>query len=319
VTFTAPLALIALVVIPGLAAAYVEAQRRRRRAAAALASPALHASVIPWRPTWRRHVAALALALGLVVLILAAAGPQRLVAVTERGSRFMLANDVSDSMTATDVRPTRLQAARAGAARFVAQLPAAALVGEISFARHPAVLQLPTRDHALVQAAIRRLSPGGTGTAVGETLSAAVRILSGLRVADNRRPQAAIVLFSDGGANVGPSPMLAARRARVAHIPVDVVVVGTRRGVIPVRRHGETVRSAVPVAPMILHAIARVSGGTVVSASDAGEARAIGTRLTVRLGERPVERSLITDFAGGALALVVAGAGVSMTWSGRLL
>jgi Ca-activated chloride channel family protein len=319
VTFAAPLALIALVVIPALVAAYVVAQRRRRAAMAAFVSVALNASVIPRPPRWRRHVAPLALALGLVALILGAARPQRSVAVAIHGSAFMLVNDVSDSMRATDVRPTRLAAARAAATAFVRQLPSSALVGEMSFAHRPAVLQSPTHDHALVQVAIRRLAPGGGGTAMGETITTAVRILSDLRPPPGRRPPAAIVLLSDGGANVGPSPVLAARRARGADIPVDVIAVGTRRGVIPERRHGRTVASPVPVAPRILDAIARGSGGRVLSASDADEARAIGARLTARLGERHVERGVVTSFAGGGLALVAVGAGLSLTWFGRLL
>ena len=90
----------------------------------------------------------------------------------------------------------------------------------MSFARRPVVLQSPTADHALTSSAIRQLAPGGGGTAIGETITSAVRILSGLRTAENKRIPSAIVLLSDGASNVGPGPVVAARQAKAAHIPI---------------------------------------------------------------------------------------------------
>ena len=318
-TFAAPPVLIALLAIPALVAWYVAVQRRRRRAAAAFAAPALTASVIPHRPGLRRHGPPLLVAIALAALIVAAARPQRSVAVPVRGAAFVLANDVSDSMTATDVRPTRLQAARAAASRFVSQLPASALVGQMAFARRPAVLQSPTTDHALAQAAIEQLAPGGGGTAIGETITTAVRILTTLRTAGGKRPPGAIVLLSDGGSNVGPSPVAAARRARAAHIPVYTIALGTTRGTITERRRGATVTSPVPVAPATLDSIAAASGGRAYTAADAAGARAIYTRLATKLGRKPVKRDLDVAFAGGALALLVAGGGLSLAWFHRLI
>src|SRR4051794_41840762 len=104
----APADLVALVLIPAAIVAYIRYQRHRRRAAAAFAAPALLASVAPRRPGWRRHAPMVAFALALAVLIVAAAKPQRTVAVPVERAAIMLATDVSGSMEATDVRPSRL-------------------------------------------------------------------------------------------------------------------------------------------------------------------------------------------------------------------
>jgi Ca-activated chloride channel family protein len=319
VSFAAPLVLLALVLIPGLAAGYAGRQRRRRRAAAEFAAPALTASVTPRRPGLRRHVPPLLLALALAALIVAIARPQRSVAVPLRGAAFMLANDVSNSMTATDVRPTRLRAAQAAASKFVSALPASALVGQMAFARHPEVLQSPTTDHALDQAAIRSLAPGGGGTAIGATITTAVKILSGLRAAGDRRTPGAIVLLSDGGSNVGASPVAAARQARAAHIPIETIALGTSRGTITERRHGRTVTGRVPVSTRLLAAVAAASGGRAYSSVNAAGAKAIYTHLAATLGHHRVTRDLDVSFAGGALALIVAAGGLSLAWFGRLI
>src|SRR2546430_10142525 len=107
-SFASPLVLLALLAIPLLARWYVGAQRRRARAATAFVMPDLTASVAPRRPRWRRHLPMLAFALALAVLILAAARPQQTVAVPVTEGAIMLANDVSSSMAATDVSPSRL-------------------------------------------------------------------------------------------------------------------------------------------------------------------------------------------------------------------
>ena len=105
-SFASPLVLLALVLVPALVGWYVAHQRARRRAASAFAAPALVPSVAPWRPGWRRHAPMAAFALALAVLVVAAAKPQRTVAVPVETASIMLATDVSRSMTATDV-PTR--------------------------------------------------------------------------------------------------------------------------------------------------------------------------------------------------------------------
>src|SRR5947207_3298417 len=122
----------------------------------------------------------LTFALALIALIIAAARPQHTVAVPVNGAAIMLANDVSSSMTATDVRPSRLHAAQAAAKEFVAGVPDSVEVGQMEFARRPILLQSPTTDHAQTQSAIAQLRPGGGGTAIGDTIHTATLVLSKL-------------------------------------------------------------------------------------------------------------------------------------------
>lgn len=318
-TFATPLFLVALVVVPALAGWYLAEQRRRARAAAAFTASVLAPSVTPNRPGFRRHAPMVILAVALAALIVSAARPQRTVAVPVKSAAFMLASDVSDSMKATDVQPSRLEAAKRAALRFVAGLPGEALVGQMSFARRPIVLQSPTTDHALASSAIRQLAPGGGGTAIGETITTAVRTLSGLRTAQNKRPPGAIVLLSDGASNVGPGPVLAAQQAKAAHIPIYTIALGTARGTIARQRHGRTVTSAVPVSSTELAAIATASGGHAYTAADAAGANAVYHQLATQLGHKQAKRDLNTFFAGGALVLLVCATGLSLGWFGRLI
>jgi Ca-activated chloride channel family protein len=259
------------------------------------------------------------LGLALAALILAAAKPQKTVAVPVRSAAFMLANDVSDSMKATDVAPSRLGAAQRAALRFVADLPSAALVGQMSFARRPVVLQTPTSDHALTSSAIRQLTAGGGGTAIGATITTAMQVLGGLRTAGNRRPPSAILLLSDGTSNVGPSPLAVAAQAKAAHIPIYTIALGTAHGVISHVSHGRTVTSSVPLNASELNAIATASGGRAYTANDATRASAIYRQLATRLGRRQVKRDQIALFAGGALALVLLAVALSLAWFHRLI
>jgi Ca-activated chloride channel family protein len=260
------------------------------------------------------------LGVAVAALIVAAARPQKTVAVPVKSAAFVLANDVSDSMKATDVTPSRLQAAKNAAARFVADLPAAALVGQMSFARHPAVLESPTTDHALAQGAIRQLTAGGGGTAIGDTITTALRALQNTKTASGKRPPAAIVLLSDGTSNVGSDPLVAARQAKADHIPIYTIALGTSRGTITqTHKDGRTTTSAVPVNPTELRQIAQLSGGKSYSAGDAASAKAVYDQLAKKLGHRHVKQDLDVDFAGGALALLVAAGGLSLAWFGRLI
>jgi Ca-activated chloride channel family protein len=211
VSFAAPLVLIALVAIPVLIVLYGGVQRDRRRAAAAFAAPKLAASVTPRRPGWRRHAPMLVVLLAIAALVLAAAKPQRSVAVPVERASIMLVTDVSGSMQATDVKPTRLEAARAAARRFVREVPKGVNVGVMALSSKPRVLASPTTDRDAINAAITQLAPrGGTGT--GEAIQAATRILSRTPTVRGKRPPAAIVVISDGKSTGDVDPVAAATR-----------------------------------------------------------------------------------------------------------
>jgi Ca-activated chloride channel family protein len=314
-SFGEPLVLLALLVLPLLGAWYAAEQRRRRAAAAAFAAPVLQPSVAPRRPGWRRHAGMAAVALALAVLILAAAKPQRTVAVPVERASIALAVDVSGSMTAVDVQPSRLAAAKRAARRFVDEVPGEVNVGLLAFNGTPRVLQSPTRDRDAVGAAIDGMRASG-GTATGEAIAAAVRTLRGR----DRRAPGAVVLLSDGASTSGRDPVAAATAARRQRVPVSTVALGTEQGTITVpRQGGGTETRRVPPDPASLFEIARASGGRSYTAATAPRLKEIYERLGSQLGRKNEKRQITSAFAGGGLLLLLAGMGMSMRWFGRLI
>jgi Ca-activated chloride channel family protein len=317
-SFASPIVLVALAAIPVLAVWYVAEQRRRTRAAAVFAARPLTPSVAPTSPRWRRHAPMLVLALALVALIIAAARPQRSVAVPVKDGAVMLANDISGSMDATDVSPSRLVAAEQAARRFIAKVPATIRVGVVTFARTPTLLQSPTFDHAAARSVLSQLHTSG-GTAMGEALQVALHSLTTLRSQGGKRPPGAIVLISDGASNVGVSPVAIARQAASLHIPVYTISVGTASGTIPIRHGSRTVTTPVPVDPTELTQIAQSSGGRHFTAADAAGVSAVYTHLAAELGHKKAKHEMTASFAGGGLILLLIGSVGSLYWFGRLV
>lgn len=318
-SFSSPLVLIGLAAVPVLAVWYLGQQRRRRDAAAAFASPLMTESVTPRRPGWRRHAPMLIFAIAIALLIAAAARPQRTVAVPVNSAAIMLANDISSSMSATDVKPSRLGAAQKAASRFVSEVPGGAQVGLIEFARRPILLQSPTTNHTLTLGAIAGLRPGGGGTAIGEAITTALHSLTTLPRKGGKRPPGAIVLLSDGTSNVGPGPLAAARQAKADHIPIYTISLGTSHGTIPITRKGQTTTAPVPVSSQELSQIAQASGGQAYTAADSAKASAIYQHLAVQLGHKKVKREITADVAGGGLVLLLAGGALTLMWFGRIV
>ncbi len=318
-SFAAPLVLLALIGLPLLVVWYGQQQRARRAAAAAFAAPRLQPSVAPRRPRWRRHLPMLAFALALALLVLAAARPQRTVAVPVERASIVLATDVSGSMLATDVAPNRLIAAKRAARAFLERVPPAVNVGVMAFNNHATVLASPTRNRDDARAAIDRLEVSG-GTATGEAIATAVTALRNVPGENGRRPPGAIVLISDGTSTYGRDPVEAAREAARLHIPIYTVALGTAQGTIEVRgRDGATRTEHVPPDPQSLAAIAHASGGETFTADSTDGLSAVYERLGSQLGRRDEQRQVTTAFAAGGLVLLLAGAGLSLRWFGRLV
>jgi Ca-activated chloride channel homolog len=319
VSFGAPLVLLALIALPALGLWYLRQQGRRRQAAASFARPALQPSVAPRRPGWRRHAPYAVLAIALAALVVAAARPQKTVAVPIERASIMLVTDNSGSMDATDVRPDRLTAAKLAAQRFIASVPARVNVGVMAFNQTPRVLQSPTRDRQAVNAAIARMTPSG-GTATGEAIATATRILARTPGELGRRPPAAIVLLSDGSSTSGRDPLVAAQVARRQRIPVYTVALGTPSGTITVpKRGGGTTTQRVPPDPQSLAQVARASGGKAFTAQTANGLKQVYEKLGSQLGHRDEKRQITSTVAGGGLLLLLAGGALSLGWFGRFI
>ena len=318
-SFAAPGILVALVALPLLLVLYMGEQRRRRAAAAAFAAPALQPSVAPQRPRWRRHAPMAAIALAIALLVVAAAKPQRTVAVPVERASVMLATDVSGSMTATDIQPSRLVAAKRAARRFVDEVPDRLNVGLLAFNSVPRVLQSPTRDQDVVDAAIDSMQPSG-GTATGEAIATATSVLRPASGSGGRRPPAAILLLSDGKSTSGRDAVAAARAARRLGVPVYTVVLGTQQGTITVpRADGSTATRNVPPDPESLAEIAQVSGGKAYTAQSASGLKEIYESLGSQLGHEKKKREITSAVTGGGIVLMLLGVAMSLRWFGRLI
>jgi Ca-activated chloride channel family protein len=316
VSFAAPLVLLALLAIPLLALGYGREQRRRASAAEAFVSAPLMASVVPNRPGNRRHAPIVVFGLALVALVIAAAQPQHATTVPVNDGAVMLLQDASSSMQATDVVPSRLVAAERAAAQFARSVTGTVRVGLMKFTDEPAVLQSPTTDHELVVGALSGLHAYGH-TAIGRALQLADQILERQRNTAEKRVPGAIVLLSDGGSDVGISPITVAKQSKAHHIPIYTVALGTSRGTISVPHAGKNRSVPVPIAPATLDQIGAASGGQAFTVGDATHLSDVYARLAAKLGHKRVERQITRDFAGVGLLLLLLGSAMSLRWFGR--
>lgn len=297
-----------LALVPVLLAAYVAHERRARARRRALIAPALAAAVTPRRTGWRRHVPVVG-GLGAIALLLTAlARPQTTVAVPVEQARVVIATDRSGSMEAKDVAPDRLTAARDAAIDFVDSVPDGVKIGAIAFNQAPTVLASPTDDKQDVKDAIKTIQAAGT-TATGDALASALALLKGSDA------PSAIVLLSDGKSLRGQDVLAVARQAKAAKIPVYTVSLGTASGTITTKSG----TSQVPPDTATMRQVAAITGAKAYSISDARELSQVYEQLGSKLTKKHMEQDVTSEFAGGALLVLLLGslAGVRMT--GRLV
>ncbi len=318
-TFQLPLALLGLLVLPLLVALYVVRERRRTSFAARFGTPALLPNVVDRAPGRRRHLPLAILLVALAAMVVGVARPHATVTVPREEATVILAIDVSRSMKAADVRPTRLDAARAAAGAFLAKVPAKFRVGVVSFASRAVVAVPPTPDRSLVKAALASLRPG-EGTALGDAVLLSAQLGQRERASDGTTPPTAVLLISDGTAMGGRTQAPAAAvRARALHVPVYTVVVGTPNGVV--RRTltgGFQEITRVPPTPGMLRQIAQTTGGQFFTAANDSRLREVYEHLGSRLGRRKQSREITDLFAGGSAVLLLAGGALSALWFRRV-
>ena len=309
--FDWPLALAALAVLPVMVALYVDRDRRRVASQAEFGNPDLLPNVVDRSPGRLRYLPPLTLLLALVFMIVGVARPHATVSVPREEATIVLALDVSRSMKATDVEPTRLDAARVAAKTFLDEVPEKFRVGVVSFATRAAVGVAPTQDRALVTTSLDTLKPG-EGTAIGDAVALSVRV--GQPQAEGAQaPPRAIVLISDGAQDGGRiDPSEAAQQAKRLGIPVYTVLVGTPDGVVEEELTGGYKRiTRVPPNPETLEQVAKESGGEFFAAPDAEGLSRVYEELGSRLGTRKEDREITDVFAALAAGLLLIGATTS--------
>jgi Ca-activated chloride channel family protein len=314
VRFLSAVRLWLLLGVAALAAAYVVQQLRRKQYAVRFTNLALLDKIAPRRPAWRRHVPAVAFLLALIAFTTAFARPSRPVKVPRERATVVMAIDVSLSMEATDVEPTRLEAAKDAAESFVDLLPARLNLGLVSFSGTAQVLVAPTNDHSLVKRSIETLSLGPR-TAVGEAVFASLTSIASVPAEVGMAPPPArIVLMSDGETTVGRPNEVAAAAAADADVPVYTIAFGTDEGAVEVE--GRLV--PVPVNREALAQLAEATGGSAFEAASSKELREVYNDIGSSIGYRTVPREVTSWFVGLGLAFALAAAGGSLVWSARL-
>lgn len=342
-TFANPILLaVGLVVAAALAWAAVTAGRRRTRALAAAGVASAGGRRARMAGVWFTIA-------GIAVLAIAAAGPSATVPVSHSSGTVIIAMDVSGSMSATDVQPSRLSAAKKAALQFVNAQPASVDIGVIAFEQGGLEAAVPSADHGTALAAIGRLNPGG-GTSLGSAILAALSAIThrAVSIGPNGNapnigfwPSATIVLFSDGGdsgsgpasgsgsgggsgtsgsgggaAGAGTNTSAAAAAAQKAGVHVDTVGVGTAAGTT-VDVEGYHLFTGLDEAT--LKAISQTTGGTYHPASDAKELNGIASSINLRLTVTNQPLPLAGAFIALALVLLAAGAVLTLGGTGRVV
>jgi Ca-activated chloride channel family protein len=333
-TFATPLALLALLLIPLVILALVLARRRRIRYAIRYPALDVLAGVVE-RERRGRWIPAALLVLALTALLLGAARPMARVPVPRDEATVMLVIDVSGSMNADDVEPTRMEAAERAASRFLDRLPERFQVGLVVFSSEAETLVPPTTDREAVRSALDTLNANG-GTAMGDGLARALDVIEAARqeatgggppttvdpgatpapttpdpnAQQPAVPPAVTLLLSDGANSAGGDPFIQAERARQLKVPVYTIALGTAGGVLrQPNAFGGTRIQPVPPDPDSLARIAETSNGRFFEAPSSENLTAVYDSLGSRIGFRMEEREVTVAFtAAGLLLLATAGA-----------
>jgi Ca-activated chloride channel family protein len=295
----------------------------------------------PDRPPLRRavrlraNIPGVLFVAGLAILLVALARPQATVALPQEEGTVILAFDVSESMAADDLKPTRMAAAKAATTAFVQAQPQGVVIGVVAFSDAGLSVQAPTDDQGAVLSAINRLQPE-RGTSLGQGIEAA---LSAIEAAENPPPidyyssrtpapsispapvppgsdgSALIILVTDGENTQPPDPATAAQAAANRGVRIDTIGIGTAAGTT-LTVGGFKVHTQLDEAA--LQQVSQATGGTYFSADDAKSLTQVYANLASRLVVKPQMIEVTALFAGGGTLLLVIGGLASLAWLGRL-
>jgi Ca-activated chloride channel family protein len=325
-----------LMLVPAFVAVYIAMQQRRRRLISIYGNPNIVQGSTGRRVGVRRHVPPAVFLVALVVLIVGMARPQTTVGLPRLEGDVVLAFDVSGSMVADDLKPTRLEAAKAAARKFVDDQPIGVQVGVVTFSEGGFTTQPPTNDKDAVLAAIQRLTVQ-RGTSLARGIESSLNVIAATR--GNNKPlslsvprtqtaaptatpvpkgtytSAVIVLITDGENNQEPNPLEAAQVAADRGVRIYTVGVGSTAGAT-LHIDGFTVRSRLDEDT--LKQISVLTGGTYYNAQSEEDLHAIYDNLNPQLAIKPQEMEVTSLFAGAGILLLMVGSTLSLLWLGRL-
>ncbi|OBF11655.1 VWA domain-containing protein [Mycobacterium sp. ACS4331] len=298
-------------VVLGLVALYVVVQLAREKRVLRFANMELLETVAPKRPTRWRHLPAILMVASMVLFTIAMAGPTNDVRIPRNRAVVMLVIDVSQSMRATDVAPSRLAAAQEAAKQFADQLTPGINLGLIAYAGTATVLVSPTTNRESTKSAIDKLQLADR-TATGEAIFTALQSIATVGAViggGDEPPPARIVLMSDGKETVPSNPdnpkgaFTAARTAKDQGVPISTVSFGTPYGYVEINDQ----RQPVPVDDEMLKKIADLSGGNAYTASSLEQLKEVFTSLQEQIGYETIKGDASVGWLRlGALILAAA-------------
>ena len=334
-SFIWPILLVILFCVPLLVLLYLRIQARRRRFVARYGSLGLVHDAIGKGIGVRRHIPAMIFLAGITILIFSLARPQATISLPKIEGTVILTFDVSGSMVADDLKPTRMEAAKAAAQQFVENQPAGILIGVVAFSDGGISVQPPTENREETLATIERLVPR-RGTSIGNGILVSLNtiavdagdppILNAAGpaatpdVAPTAVPQgwytsAVIVLLTDGENNESPDPVMAADLAADLGVRIYTIGIGTAAGAT-IEVEGFTVHSQLD-EPMLQY-IAQTTGGAYYNVGNEEDLSRIYDDLQPKLSIKPQQMEMTSIFAGMGMLVFLIGGALSLLWFGHV-
>jgi Ca-activated chloride channel homolog len=333
-SFIWPVMLVFLAAIPLLALLYVRLQRRRRQAAARFGTLGFAQQAAGHKLGARRHIPPALFLLSLAILIVALARPQTELNLPRLEGTVVLVFDVSGSMAAEDLKPTRMEAAKAAARDFVQRQPSTIQIGVVAFSDGGLSVQAPTNEQDAVLAAINRLTPQ-RGTSVGQGIVAALKAIEVAKgqptnYYSNRTPtptatptpvpkgtftSAVIVLLTDGENNENPNPLAVAQAAADRGVRIYTIGIGTAAGTT-LKVNGFTVHTRLD--EQSLQQISQLTEGAYYSAASQDDLHKVYDNLGLQLEVKPEQTEVTSLFAVAGILVMLLGGAFSLLWFNRL-
>ncbi len=337
-SFIWPTMLFSLLLIPLFVGLYLRTQQRRRRLAAGYGSFGFAQEATGRRLGMRRHIPPAFFLAGLAILMFALARPQTVVSLPKVEGTVILAFDVSGSMAADDMKPTRMEAAKAAARDFVQRQPPTVQIGVVAFSDSGLAVQRPTNDPAAILASINRLTPQ-RGTSLGQGILASLKAIEAdagqashfysnltpafaptptptpTPVPQGTHTSAVIVLLTDGENNESPEPLAAAQAAADRGVRIYTVGLGSAAGTT-LHINGFTVHTQLDEAA--LQQISELTGGVYYKADNELDLRSVYDNIESQWVIKPEKTEVTSLFAGAGLLVLLIGGAFSLLWLSRL-
>jgi len=332
-SFIWPMMLLFLLLIPLFVVLYLRMQQRRRELAARYGTLGQLREGAGRPLGRRRHIPPALFLAGLAILLIALARPQTVVSLPRLEGTIILAFDVSGSMAADDLEPTRMEAAKTAALAFVDRQPASVQIGVVAFSDSGFAVQLPTNEQETIIAAINRLAPE-RGTSLGQGILVALdtifvaeeepRLYSNLTPTPTAEPtpvppgtytSAAIVLLTDGENTAPPDPFEAAQYVADRGVRIYPIGIGSAAGTT-LEVEGFSVHTQLDEPT--LQQIAQLTDGVYYNAANEEDLRSIYENLTPEFVVKPETMEVTSLFAGASLLVLLTGGLFSLAWFSRL-